>query len=66
MVLFPSTDNIDPAWVDGSPVIQLESAIEKMLDTRAAYEPALEIIADKYDVDIDASHHDQTLESNNT
>lgn len=65
-VLFPSTDDIDPAWVDGSPVIQLENAIEKMLDTRAAYEPALEIIADKYDVDIDASHHDQALESNNT
>ncbi len=56
-VLFPQTDGIDVEWVDGNPVVPLESAIDRMLQNRPAYEPALEIIANEYDVDIDASHH---------
>lgn len=28
-----------------------------MLENRPAYEPALEIIAETHDIDIDASHH---------
>jgi len=56
-VLFPKTDGIDAAWVDGNPVIPLDDAVEQLLENRPAYEPALEIIADEHDMDIDASHH---------
>jgi DNA-binding Lrp family transcriptional regulator len=56
-VLFPKTNNIEAEWVDGNPVIPLDDAINQMMENRPAYEPALEIIADEYDRDIDASHH---------
>jgi len=55
--LFPKTDGIDAEWIDGNPVIPLDDAVEQMMENRPAYEPALEIIADEYDRDIDASHH---------
>lgn len=58
-VLFPQDDGIDAEWVDGNPVIPLDHAVEQMIQTRPAYEPALEMISDEYDVDIDASHHDE-------
>ncbi|MFB6228163.1 MAG: helix-turn-helix domain-containing protein [Halobacteriales archaeon] len=58
-VLFPRGDGIDTEWVDGNPVIPLDDAVKQMRQTRAAYEPALEIIANEHDVDIDASHHDR-------
>nr|WP_226012016.1 helix-turn-helix domain-containing protein [Halomicrobium salinisoli] len=61
-VLFPKTDGIDAEWVDGNPVIPLDEAVDQMLTNRAAYEPALEIIADEYDVDVDASHHSATAD----
>ena len=57
-VLFPQTDGIDAEWVDGNPVVPLEDAIEQMMENRPAYEPALEMIADEYNVNVDASHHD--------
>ena len=56
-VLFPKTNNIEVEWVDGSPVIPLDTAVDQMMENRPAYEPALEIIANEYDRDIDASHH---------
>ncbi|MFD1600496.1 helix-turn-helix domain-containing protein [Halobellus rarus] len=56
-VLFPRTNGIDAEWVDGNPVIPLDDAIAQMIENRPAYEPALEIIADEYDRDIDTSHH---------
>lgn len=56
-VLFPATDGIDAEWVDGNPVIPLEETVEQMMENRPAYEPALEIITEEYDVDIDAHHH---------
>lgn len=59
-VLYPETDGIDAEWVDGHPVIPLDDAVDQMMENRPAYEPALEIIADEYDVDIDASHHSAT------
>ena len=59
-VLFPKTTTIETEWVDGNPVIPLEDAIDQMMENRPAYEPALEIIADKYDREIDASHHNPT------
>lgn len=57
-VLFPTTDGMDVEWVDGNPVIPLDEAVEQMLADRAAYEPALEVVADEYEVDVDANHHD--------
>lgn len=59
-VLFPKTDGIDAEGVDGNPVIPLDDAVDQMMETRPAYESALEIIADEYDRDIDASHHSAT------
>jgi len=56
-VLFPKTDGIDAEWVDGNPVIPLDEAVDQMMENRPAYEPALEIIAEEYDLDIGASHH---------
>lgn len=56
-VLFPTTDGVDAEWIDGNPVIPLADAIDRMTEDRPAYEPALEIIAGEYDVDLDASHH---------
>jgi hypothetical protein len=35
----------------------LEDTVDQMMENRPAYEPALEIIAREYDIDIDASHH---------
>ena len=58
-VLFPTAGGIDTEWVDGNPVIALEETVNQMMDNRPAYEPALEIIAEEYDMDIDASHHDR-------
>lgn len=57
-VLFPSEEAFEVAWVGGDPVIPLDEAIEKMTQHRPAYEPALEIIADEYDVDVEARHHE--------
>jgi len=59
-VLFPKTGDIDAEWVDGNPVIPLDDTVSQMMENRPAYEPALEIIADKYDRDIDAAHHNPT------
>ncbi len=56
-VLFPKTDGIDVEWVDGNPVIPLNGAVDQMMENRTAYEPALEIIGEEYDVDADATHH---------
>jgi DNA-binding Lrp family transcriptional regulator len=60
-VLFPASGEITREWVDGNPVIPLDKAIEHMLEHRVNYEPALEMIADEYDRDIDASHEDPRL-----
>lgn len=58
-VLFPTAGGIETEWIDGNPVIPLDETVEQMMDNRPAYEPALEIIAEEYDMDIDASHHDR-------
>jgi hypothetical protein len=59
--VYPVTDGIDIEWVDGNPVIPLGDAVDQMMDTRPAYEPALEIIAEEYDVDVEASHHNRSI-----
>jgi DNA-binding Lrp family transcriptional regulator len=55
-VLFPTGERISPEWVDGNPVISLDETIDHMMQHRVNYEPALELIAEEYDRDIDASH----------
>lgn len=57
--MFPKPEGIDIEWVDGNPVIPLDDAVRQMLQTRAAYEPALEMIADEHNVDIDVNHHEK-------
>lgn len=60
-VLVPQADGIDVEWVEGNPVIPLDETVEMMMETRVAYEPALEMIDEEYDVDIDPSHHDELI-----
>lgn len=62
-VLFPSTEEISREWIDGNPVISLDETIDHMREYRVNYEPALEMIADEYDRDIDASHEDPRLDT---
>ncbi|WP_259534160.1 helix-turn-helix domain-containing protein [Halalkaliarchaeum sp. AArc-CO] len=57
-VLFPTTGDLTREWVDGNPVVPLEETIDHMMRYRVNYEPALEMIADEYDREIDASHED--------
>jgi hypothetical protein len=59
-VLLPQTDGISTEWVDGNPVVPLDEAVAQMMQNRPAYEPALEMIADEYDVEIDAHYHSAT------
>ena len=55
-VLFPTSEEITPEWVDGNPVVPLDDTIDHMMEYRVNYEPALEMIVEEYDRDIDASH----------
>jgi hypothetical protein len=61
-VLHPTTDGITREWVDGNPVIPLDDTIDHMMKYRVNYEPALEMIADEYERDIDATHDDPRLQ----
>ena len=56
--LYPTIHPIDPEWVDGNPVIPLPETIEYMQEYRWNFEPALEMVADEYDVDIDVDSPD--------
>jgi DNA-binding Lrp family transcriptional regulator len=60
-VVFPTSEDITCEWVDGNPVIPLDESIEHMMAYRENYEPALEMIAEEYDRDIDATHDDPGL-----
>lgn len=51
--LQPTTDSIDREWVDGAPVIPLDETIDYMQEYRWNFEPALQMVADEYEVDID-------------
>jgi DNA-binding Lrp family transcriptional regulator len=60
-VLFPTSAGITCEWVDGNPVIPLDETIDHMREYRVNYEPALEMIAEEYDCDLDAAHEDPGL-----
>lgn len=51
--LWPTAEQFDREWVDGTPVIPLAETIEYMQEYRWNFEPALQMVADDYDVDID-------------
>jgi transposase len=53
--VYPTADPIDPEWVDSNPVIPLSETIEYMQEYRWNFEPALEMVADGYDVDVDVN-----------
>jgi len=57
-VLYPTENDFTIEWSDGNPVIALEMAVEQMLEDRVNYEPALEILEEDYDIDVDAAHND--------
>lgn len=56
--LFPTTGTIDRTWVDGNPVIPLSETVAYMQEYRWNFEPALEMVADEYDVDVDVDSPD--------
>jgi hypothetical protein len=56
--LYPTTDPIDPEWSDGNPVIPLSETIDYMQEYRWNFEPALEMVADEYDIAIDVNSPD--------
>ena len=51
--LCPTTDPLTPEWVDGAPVLPLAETIEYMQTYRWNFEPAVQMIADEYEVDVD-------------
>lgn len=51
--LQPTPGTVDREWVDGTPAIPLPETIEYMQEYRWNFEPALEMIADEYEVDVD-------------
>lgn len=62
-VLFPTSTDVEREWVDGNPVISLDETIDHMMEYRVNYEPALEMIANEYDRDINAEHDDSRLQA---
>lgn len=51
--LCPTTEPVTREWVDGAPVIPLAETIEYMQTYPWNFEPALQMVADEYEVDID-------------
>jgi hypothetical protein len=56
--LYPTTESLTPEWVDGTPVISLSDTVTYMREYRWNFEPAIQMIADEYDVDIDVGRPD--------
>jgi hypothetical protein len=56
--LYPTANLTDPEWVDGNPVTPLADTVAYMQEYPWNFEPALEMIADEYDVDIDVDRPD--------
>jgi hypothetical protein len=54
----PMSEPTDPEWVDGNPVIPLSETVEYMQEYRWNFQPALEMVADEYDVDITVDRPD--------
>lgn len=54
----PTSDPIESEWIDGNPVIPLSKTIEYIQKYRWNFEPALEMVADEYDIDVDVDRSD--------
>lgn len=51
--LYPTTEHFDREWVDGTPVIPFAETVEYMQEYHWNFEPALQMVADEYEVDVD-------------
>lgn len=58
--LYPTTEPVAREWVEGNPVIPWPETVEHMQEYPWNVEPALEMIVDEYDVDIDVDSPDHT------
>ena len=56
--VYPAVESVDPEWVDGNPVIPLSETITYMQEYRWNFEPALEMVVDEYDVNVDVDRPD--------
>lgn len=56
--VYPTAESVDSEWVDGNPVIPLSETIDYMQEYRWNFEPALEMVTDEYDVDLDVHRSD--------
>ena len=56
--VYPTAESVDPEWVDGNPVIPLSETVAYMQEYRWNFEPALEMVVDEYDVDVDVERLD--------
>jgi transposase len=56
--VWPTADPIDAEWVDGNPVIPLLETVAYMEEYRWNFEPALQIVAEEYDIDVDVDRPD--------
>jgi hypothetical protein len=51
--LYSTTEQFEYDWVDGNPVIPLSETTEYMQEYRWNFQPALQMVADEYEVDVD-------------
>ena len=51
--VYPTAGSVDIEWVEGNPVIPLSETVAYMQEYRWNFEPALEMVVDEYDVDVD-------------
>lgn len=56
--VYPSDESITCDWVDGNPVIPLSETVEYMQEYRWNFQPALEMVAEDYGVDVDGDSPD--------
>lgn len=56
--VYPSDESITRDWVDGNPVIPLSETVEYMQEYRWNFQPALEMVAEDYGIDVDGDSPD--------
>lgn len=56
--LSPTAEQLDREWVAGAPAVPLAETIAYMQEYRWNFEPALQMIAEEYEVDIDGDRPD--------
>lgn len=56
--LYPTPNPAEPEWVEGKPVISLAETVAYMQEYPWNFKPALEMIADEYDIEVDVDNAD--------